>query len=168
MHSNMKNLKHLLRVFYQTSYQINIIIKMSKALSRLPIFGKVLSVYLDLFILFVYGMEVTSRSLHINSLIIGHSTGVVLGGNGIYCDGKLHVSSGVVFARRYVERVENDSERKAFFHIDGDITIGANSVVLGPVSIQGPVIIGAMSLVAEDLHVPGVYVGCPARLIKKL
>lgn len=161
------DIKFFLRHFYLTSYQIVFLIKISKIIYGLTPIGKVLSILIDNFMLHLYGIELTSRSLKIKKLIIGHSTGVVLGGNGINCSGKLHVSSGVVFARRYIENNTNNHNDN-FFDIKGDLTIGANSVLLGPLKIKGPVIIGAMSIVTHDIVQPGVYVGSPAKLIRKL
>lgn len=158
--------KKLLRVLYISSYQILFLMKLSRWFYGLTAVGKLISIYIDLFILFLYGLEVSSHSLKVRKLIIGHSTGVVLGGNGINCSGMLHVSSGVVFARRY--KTDKSAYEESFFQIDGDLTVGANSVILGPVKIKGPVIIGAMSLVSHDIDVPGIYVGCPAKLIKRL
>lgn len=157
-------LKSLLRYLYLTSKQVLLFIKLSKALGKTPIFGRFFSIVVDNFILYLYGAEIKSSSLDIKELIIGHSTGVVLGGNGISCSGKLHMSSGVVFGRRYEDPIIN----APMFKIDGDLSIGANSVLLGPLSIKGPVIIGAMSLVTKDIKEPGIYVGVPVRKIKDL
>ena len=161
------DINFFLRHFYLTSYQIVLLIKISKTIYGLTPIGKVLSILIDNLMLHLYGIELSSRSLKIKKLIIGHSTGVVLGGNGINCSGELHVSSGVVFARRYMQNNTNNHNDN-FFDIKGDLTIGANSVLLGPLKIKGPVIIGAMSIVTHDIVQPGVYVGSPAKLIRKL
>lgn len=166
-------MKEFLRLFYLPTSQIRLLIKISAACAKLGLPGKALSIFLDNLLLMLYSMEVTSASLRINRLVVGHSTGVVLGGNGITCSGTLHVSSGVVFGRRYANdsRTLHDvtpSDESAFFSIKGDLTVGANSVLLGPLKIQGPVIIGAMSLVTHDILEPGVYVGIPVKKIKEL
>ncbi len=157
-------MKKFLRHFYLPSRQIMVLIKLSQITHKTPIIGGITSLFLDNIILYVFGAELKSPSLEIKELIIGHTTGVVLGGNGIKCSGKLHMSSGVVFGRRYGD---NTSERP-IFNIRGDLTIGANSVLLGPLNINGPVIIGAMSLVTKDIEEPGIYVGIPAKKIKDL
>ncbi len=162
-------MKKYLRIFYLSSIQINFLIKVSAFLSNKSIIGKGMSVFLDNLLLYFFGMEVVSRSIAVSTLIVGHSTGVVLGGNGIRCTGTLHVSSGVVFARRYGGSEESSiNSSEPMFVIDGDITVGANSVLLGPLSIKGPVIVGALSLVAHDITEPGVYVGSPARKIRDI
>lgn len=157
-------MKQFLRFFYVTTVQIGALIKFSKALRRIPVIGKLLSVMTDNLMLTLYGIELTSASLDVANLLIGHSTGVVLGGNGIRCTGTLHISSGVVFARRY--SAPGSVEPEHFFDIDGDLVVGANSVLLGPLKIKGPTTIGALTLVADDIEVAGVYVGTPVRRLE--
>ena len=158
--------KDKIRILYQPGRQVVALINFSRFVRRIPLVGRIISILTDNLILFLYGLEVTSPSIDVNELVIGHSTGVVLGGNGIKCTGRLHISSGVVFARRY--GVGDMSAAEDFFSINGDVTIGANSVLLGSLVINGPVIIGAMSLVSSDILEPGVYVGCPAKKIRDL
>lgn len=157
-------MKARLRFLWQTGEQVRIGIAISRALSRIPLVGKALSVLADNALLYLYGIEVTSSSLAVGKLVIGHSTGVVLGGNGIRCSGTLHINSGVVFARRYSG---GRDEPEAFFDIEGDLTVGANAVLLGPLKIRGPVTIGALTLVSKDIAEPGVYVGQPARRLEQ-
>lgn len=51
--------------------------------------------------------------------------------------------------------------------IGNHVSIGTNSTIL-PVSIVDNVVIGAGSVVTKDIDTPGVYVGNPARKIRKL
>lgn len=157
------NLKSFLRIFYLTGPQINAWISISQKFAKIPFVGKIFSILTDRLMLTLYGIELTSTSLQVSELAVGHSTGVVLGGNGIRCTGTLHISSGVVFGRRYAsDRPEPDH----FFDIEGDLTVGSNSVLLGPLKIKGPTIIGALTLVTHDITEPGIYVGIPARRIE--
>jgi serine acetyltransferase len=161
--------KERLQILYLTTVQINALIRWSVWLAKFGIIGRACSIWCDNLMLALYGIEVASRSLAVQKLVVGHSTGVVLGGNGIRCSGTLHVSSGVVFARRYSDRSKMvDSLHQPMFIIDGDLTVGANSVLLGPLTIKGPVIIGALSLVTADIIEPGIYVGCPARKVRDI
>lgn len=158
-------LKTNLRVFYMATAQISQMIRISKWLTRHGLLGRALSICIDNLMLTLYGIEVISGSLDVANLIVGHCTGVVLGGNGIRCTGTLHLSSGVVFGRRYGD---SSTAVAPMFNIEGDATIGANSVLLGPLTIRGPVIIGALSLVTKDITEPGIYVGTPARRIRDI
>lgn len=51
--------------------------------------------------------------------------------------------------------------------ISDNVSIGSNATIL-PVTVCNNVVIGAGSVVTKDIKIPGVYVGNPARLIKKL
>jgi serine acetyltransferase len=157
-------LKENLRALYVTTAQISRLIRVSKWVAGFGPAGRALSIWIDNLMLALYGIEVVSGSLDVANLVVGHSTGVVLGGNGIRCTGTLHLSSGVVFGRRYGD----GSGATPMFNIEGDATVGANSVLLGPLTIRGPVIIGALSLVTKDITEPGVYVGSPARKVRDI
>lgn len=47
------------------------------------------------------------------------------------------------------------------------VSIGTNATIL-PVTICDNVVIGAGSVVTRDIEAPGIYVGNPARLLRKL
>lgn len=51
--------------------------------------------------------------------------------------------------------------------IGDNVSIGSNATIL-PVTVCDNVVIGAGSVVTKDIKAPGVYVGNPARFIKKL
>lgn len=51
--------------------------------------------------------------------------------------------------------------------IGDNVSIGSNATIL-PVTVCDNVVIGAGSVVTKDIKTPGVYVGNPARIIKKL
>lgn len=50
--------------------------------------------------------------------------------------------------------------------LGNSVSIGSNSTIL-PVAIADHVVVGAGSVVTKDLEVPGIYVGNPAKLLKK-
>jgi len=162
--------KHLYGKFLDTSGHIALIIKISKFLYSYGILGRLSSRLIDKVIRIIYCMEVSSFSIDVNELSVGHSVGVVLGGNGIKVDGTLRVASGVVFGRKLLPNLheyhEHSYKEEIFFKCNGDLTVGANTVLLGPISIAGPTFIGAMSLVDRDITEPGTYVGNPLRRIR--
>lgn len=51
--------------------------------------------------------------------------------------------------------------------IGNNVSIGSNSTIL-PVSICDNVVIGAGTVVTKDINKPGVYVGNPAKFLRKL
>jgi acetyltransferase-like isoleucine patch superfamily enzyme len=52
-------------------------------------------------------------------------------------------------------------------HIGNNVSIGSNATIL-PVSITDNVVIGAGAVVTKDIKEPGIYVGNPAKLLRKL
>ena len=52
-------------------------------------------------------------------------------------------------------------------HIGNNVSIGSNATIL-PVSICDNVVIGAGAVVVKDISEAGIYVGNPAKLLKKL
>jgi acetyltransferase-like isoleucine patch superfamily enzyme len=51
--------------------------------------------------------------------------------------------------------------------IGNQVSIGTNATIL-PVSISDNVVVGAGAVVTKDLLEPGIYVGNPARLLRRL
>jgi serine acetyltransferase len=114
-----------------------------------------------------YGIDLLSYSIDVRALSIGHPGGILLGGNGLVSPGRVAIMAGVKLVGRrpndplYVER---QRARRTFIFGD-NVVIGANSVVVGPVTICSNVVIGALSLVNRDITEPGVYIGTPVRKI---
>ena len=52
-------------------------------------------------------------------------------------------------------------------HIGSHVCIGTNATIL-PVTICDHVVIGAGAVVTKDIQEPGIYVGNPARLLRRL
>jgi acetyltransferase-like isoleucine patch superfamily enzyme len=50
--------------------------------------------------------------------------------------------------------------------IDDSVSIGSNATIL-PVRICANVVIGAGSVVTRNIYQPGIYAGCPARLVRQ-
>lgn len=51
--------------------------------------------------------------------------------------------------------------------IGSNVSVGSNATIL-PVTICDRAVIGAGAVVTKDITVPGIYVGNPARLVRKL
>jgi acetyltransferase-like isoleucine patch superfamily enzyme len=52
-------------------------------------------------------------------------------------------------------------------HIGDRVSIGSNATIL-PVRICDDVVIGAGAVVTKDILEPGIYAGCPARLLSRI
>lgn len=149
------------------SAHIRFFLALSKFLSKLPLLGKILMMIADRLLLIIYGVDVTSNTINVTYLSIPHPSGVLLGGNGIYSEGRVVVMGGVKFGGKSPDAnnyMEKHRENKVFV-LGDNVVIGSNSVLLGPVTICDNVIIGAMSLVNKSILVPGIYAGVPVKKI---
>lgn len=60
-----------------------------------------------------------------------------------------------------------DQSKWAKTNIGNNVSIGTNTTIL-PVNICDNVVIGAGAVVTKDITEPGIYVGNPAKLIRKI
>lgn len=91
-----------------------------------------------------------------------HPTGIVIG----HCS----VGENFTILQNVTIGEKNIGEYRATKicpRIGNNVTIAANSCVLGDVTITDNVVIGAGSIVTKDIDQPGVYVGAPAKQIKQ-
>ena len=80
------------------------------------------------------------------------------------------ISHGAMFINDLFETGGPAKGRKDLWRstkIGNNVSIGTNATIL-PVTICDNVVIGAGSVVTKDITVPGIYVGNPARLLRKL
>lgn len=80
------------------------------------------------------------------------------------------VAHGVMFINDLFETGGPARGRKELWRstqIGNNVSIGSNATIL-PVSICDRAVIGAGSVVTRDITEPGIYVGNPARLVRRL
>jgi acetyltransferase-like isoleucine patch superfamily enzyme len=100
-----------------------------------------------------------------NSKIQSHSFICELVTIGDYC----FIGHGVMFINDLFQNggpARGDKSKWKVTTIGDHVSIGSNATVL-PVKICNNVVIGAGAVVTKDISVPGIYVGNPARLIRK-
>lgn len=79
------------------------------------------------------------------------------------------VGHGVVFINDLFSKggpAKGDKQLWRKTRIGDNVSIGSNTTML-PVTVCANVVIGAGSVVTKDIKISGVYVGNPARLLKK-
>ena len=79
------------------------------------------------------------------------------------------ISHGVMFLNDLVKfgKVNRNSKQFKRTTIGNNVTIGSNATIL-PVKISSNIVVGAGSVVTKDLNDKGIYVGNPAKLIRRL
>tara|TARA_B100001142_G_scaffold272596_2_gene279695 strand:+ start:266 stop:676 length:411 start_codon:yes stop_codon:yes gene_type:complete len=68
---------------------------------------------------------------------------------------------------RYDKPLGKQGGKFSSIEIGDGCYIGGDVTILSGVKIKNNCLIGAKSLVNKDLEIPGLYAGCPAKLIKK-
>lgn len=165
----MTKFKKILLSIWLYESQLRVLIRIGYLVgNKIPYIGRPMSMLLDRLLFILYGIDLACFSVNVHYLSIAHPGGILLGGNGIRCSGKLAIMSGVKFVAK-----EPDDETylalhaiQEVFKIGDNVVIGANTVIMGPVEICKDVIIGTQSLVNKNITEPGVYVGCPVRKVE--
>ncbi|MCA0976439.1 acyltransferase [Halomonas denitrificans] len=102
--------------------------------------------------------------LKINDFVyINAKGGVVIGDNVSLSAGSKIISTGLKITRKGLSHEHIDEK----IVIGDNVQVGAGAIVLSGVKIPSNVIIGAQSVVTKSIEIPGVYVGAPAKLIRK-
>lgn len=164
-------MKRLFLKLWQLENHIRTSIAFSAWIYRhLPFFGKFISMLIDRAMLILYGIDLKSASINVTKLSVAHPAGVLLGGNGIFSNGRVAIMAGVKFVAHSPRNAAYLIRQKygKVFELGDNVVIGANSVIIGPVKICDNVIVGAMSLVNKNITEPGVYVGAPLRKISEV
>lgn len=101
----------------------------------------------------------------VNSRIQSHSficSGTKLGSD-------VFVGHGVMFVNDLFSKggpAKGDTKLWRFATINNNVSLGSNSTIL-PVSICNGAVIGAGSVVVNNIDIPGTYAGNPAKLIRR-
>lgn len=153
---------------WSVEWQINAHIKISRFFYyKIPLIGRAFSMVMDRCLLFLYAIDLMSFSINVRHLSISHPCGILLGGNGIFSEGRVVIMAGVKFGGRSPKDelyLVKHREQKVF-ELGDNVVFGTGSIILGPVQICDNVIIGAMSLVNKSIMEPGIYVGNPIKKI---
>ena len=82
---------------------------------------------------------------------------------------KCFISHGVMFTNDLMKsgKIERNSKLLKKTRIGNSVIIGSNSTIL-PVNISNNIVVGAGSVVTQDLKIKGIYAGNPAKLIRRL
>ena len=94
----------------------------------------------------LHGIDVLPGATIAGGLRIEHPSGIVIGA-GCVIGSNCTIMQGVTLGVRNVSRERNDN---GFPKVGDDVIIGANSSILGGISIGNEVVIGAHSLVLVD------------------
>lgn len=109
------------------------------------------------------GMKVTSINYSKNSVIIGAN--VSIAPNVTFITDSA-ANNGVEINK--IQYVRDILTKSSNILIEDDVWIGANVIILPGVTVHKCSVVGAGSLVTRDVEAFSIYVGVPARKIKKI
>ena len=98
-----------------------------------------------------------------HQIMIGNN--IVIGGNKIIYDTDFHTLDLQI---RNNKNVDKQGAKKSPVCISDNIFIGAHSTILKGVTFGNNAVIGACSLITQDVHANEILAGNPARFIRKL
>lgn len=110
---------------------------------------------------FFHGIDVMPGAIIGIGLRIEHPAGIVIGA-GVVIGENCTIMQGVTIGAR--NPFENLAEGN-FPRIGKNVLIGANSIIVGPISVEDSVVIGAGSVVIKPCLANSTYVGNPARKV---
>jgi serine O-acetyltransferase len=112
----------------------------------------------------VTGIEIHPGAQIGKRVVIDHGMGVVIGETAVVGDDCL-IYHGVTLGGKNATRRE-DAKGRRHPAVGNRVTVGTGAAVLGPVSIGDDAIIGAHSVVLEDVPAKALAVGIPAKVKK--
>lgn len=128
---------------------------------KLPYIGSALALCIRHFMRFYTGCDLSPMAIIEVGVKFPHPLGIVIG------DG-VHIKSGAkLWQQVTIGSHGKAGEEMAYPLIESDVRIYAKASVIGAVHVCDCAIVGAHSLVLEDVPAHGIVVGVPAKLLKR-
>ena len=158
----MKNLKEkIIKLFFNTSDNAELLCRL--ALRFYNNQNKLLAHFIKIRLINKYGIHLGLTCSIGSNIKFPHPDGIIIG-EGVKIGDNCTVYHQVTFGKKY----GNLDVIKDYPIIGNNVTIFAGSKIIGDIKIGDNSIIGANSVVLTDVEPNSLYVGIPARRIKKI
>lgn len=151
----------MLKFFLNTSYQIQLLIRLEQYLVRKRI--KILPQFVYYWIFILYNCDVSPMAVIGKNLKIAHPSGIVIGANSVIGD-NVTIFQQVTFG----SHGRGEGYQKQYPTIEDNVVIYAGAKIIGGVTIGRGSVIGANAVVNRDIPPYSLAVGVPAKVIKEL
>lgn len=125
-------------------------------LRRLPLLPLLLTRAVQI----LYGIDIDWRAHIEPGVVIRHGVGIVVGQGA-------RVGTGSILYHGVTLGYTGDPARGGLPRVGRNVLLGAGAVVLGPVTVEDGVRVGANSVVLTDVPPNATVVGNPARIIRR-
>ena len=138
------------------------LIRLGQSVSRLPIIGRLLQFLFEYLIRVIYSSDVSLKASIDKGFVLSHGHDIVIGADvkiGINC----RLFNGVTLGNRDLSKPSTGNQPT----IKNNVVLCTGAKILGPVTLNDGVVIGANSVVLKDCDSGFSYVGIPAKKISK-
>ncbi|MDD2325485.1 MAG: serine acetyltransferase [Alphaproteobacteria bacterium] len=146
-------------LFLQHGFQLAFSLRLQKVLLRMPLVGKILSLFLWYFTCVITSSECSPLSQYGAGLYFPHPVGVIIGSKCVIGNNVSIYQSVTIGRKSYSE--------DGYPIIDDGAFVYAGAKIYGPIRIGKDSVIGANAVVTQSIPNRMVAVGIPAKIIKE-
>lgn len=153
----------ILNFFTNVSFRVLLIYRLGNKISSLKggIFFRFLLLRLRYVMLKKWGCDISFNAIIGENLFLPHPNGIIIGDS-------VEIHDNVVIYQNVTIGAKNRSDKIVDYPVIGNsVTIFPNSVVIGKIKIGNNSVVGAGSIVIEDVPPYSTVVGNPAKIIIK-
>lgn len=153
-----KNLKSCAKVLLiNHSLHLLLLLRLGCAVRKFGLLGAALGTIVEYLIRIIFSSDISCRAKFGRRLIIMHGHDIVIGSEVIVGD-NVKIFNGVTLGNRYTET--NVIEQPI---IGNNVVVGTGAKILGKVKIGDNVLVGANSVVINDVPINHTAIGIPAK-----
>ena len=155
-------LKKFKWIIFNHTIHMGILFRISSTLLLIPLLGGLLSKIVEYLIRILYASDISPKARIKGGLIFSHGHDIVIGSE-VKIGNNCTIFNGVTLGNKDLESSAIGNQPT----VGDNVTLSTGVKVLGPLTIGDNVIVGANSVVINNLPSNCTAVGVPAKIIKK-